>query len=216
MDFANLRLHLDATDEGLVRDEIRRIEPEIEISPDDARAEAPKPDEGFTPKRELGILLAALVLFGLHALLEDRFHESGWPLLDYGIAFAAYFLAGSNIYVCALRTIRKGDFFDENVLMVIATAGAIAIHALSEAVGVMLFFKTGEFLQNLAVARSRRSIRSLLAARPDTANLQTADGIQPVAPERVGVGEVILVKPGEKSRSTATSYPASPTSTPPL
>ena len=198
VDFANLRLHLDATDEGLVRDEIRRIEPEIEISPDDARAEAPKPDEGFTPKRELGILLAALVLFGLHALLEDRFHESGWPLLDYGIAFAAYFLAGSNIYVCALRTIRKGDFFDENVLMVIATAGAIAIHALSEAVGVMIFFKTGEFLQNLAVARSRRSIRSLLAARPDTANLQTADGIRPVAPERVSVGEVILVKPGEK------------------
>ena len=198
VDFANLRLHLDATDEGLVRDEIRRIEPEIEITPGDARAESPKPDEGFTPKRELGILLAALVLFGLHALLEDRFHESGWPLLDYGIAFAAYFLAGSNIYVCALRTIRKGDFFDENVLMVIATAGAIAIHALSEAVGVMIFFKAGEFLQNLAVARSRRSIRSLLAARPDTANLQTADGIRPVAPERVSVGEVILVKPGEK------------------
>jgi Cd2+/Zn2+-exporting ATPase len=82
--------------------------------------------------------------------------------------------------------------------MVIATAGAIAIHALSEAVGVMIFFKAGEFLQNLAVARSRRSIRSLLAARPDTANLQTADGIRPVAPERVSVGEVILVKPGEK------------------
>ena len=198
VDFANLRLHLDATDEGLVRDEIRRIEPEIEITPGDARAESPKPDEGFTPKRELGILLAALVLFGLHALLEDRFHESGWPLLDYGIAFAAYFLAGSNIYVCAVRTIRKGDFFDENVLMVIATAGAIAIHALSEAVGVMIFFKAGEFLQNLAVARSRRSIRSLLAARPDTANLQTADGIRPVAPEHVRVGEVILVKPGEK------------------
>lgn len=198
VDFANLRLHLDATDVGLVRDAIRRIEPEIEITPDDARAEAPEPDQGFKPKRELGILLAALVLFGLHALLEDRFHESGWPLLDYGIAFAAYFLAGSNIYVCALRTIRKGDFFDENVLMVIATAGAIAIHALSEAVGVMIFFKAGEFLQNLAVARSRRSIRSLLAARPDTANLQTADGIRPVAPEHVRVGEVILVKPGEK------------------
>ena len=198
VDFANLRLHLDAKDLGLVRDEIRRIEPEIEITPDDARAEAPERDEGFKPKRELGIFFAALVLFCLHALLEERFHERGWQLLDYGIAFAAYFLAGSNIYVCALRTIRKGGFFDENVLMVIATAGAIAIHALSEAVGVMLFFKAGEFLQNLAVARSRRSIRSLLAARPDQANLQTADGIQPVAPERVGVGEVILVKPGEK------------------
>ena len=198
VDFANLRLHLDATDVGLVRAEIRRIEPEIEITPDDARAEAPERVEGFKPKRELSIFFAALVLFCLHALLEERFHERGWQLLDYGIAFAAYFLAGSNIYVCAVRTIRKGGFLDENVLMVIATAGAIAIHALSEAVGVMLFFKAGEFLQNLAVARSRRSIRSLLAARPDQANLQTADGIRPVAPERVGVGEVILVKPGEK------------------
>ena len=198
VDFANLRLHLDANDFGLVRDEIRRIEPEIEITPDDARGAAPERDEGFKPYRELGILLAALVLFCLHALLEERFHESGWPLLDYGFAFAAYFLAGSNIYVCAFRTIRRGDFFDENVLMVIATTGAIAIHALSEAVGVMIFFKAGEFLQNLAVARSRRSIRSLLAARPDKANLQTADGFLPVAPERVSVGEVILVKPGEK------------------
>jgi Cd2+/Zn2+-exporting ATPase len=198
VDFANLRLHLDAKDLSLVRDEIRRIEPEVGLTPDDARAEAPERDAGFNPKRELGIFFAALVLFCLHALIEERFHERGWQLLDYGIAFAAYFLAGSNIYVCALRTIRKGGFFDENVLMVIATAGAIAIHALSEAVGVMLFFKAGEFLQNIAVARSRRSIRSLLAARPDQANLLTADGIRPISPERVSVGEVILVKPGEK------------------
>ncbi|MCK7513361.1 MAG: hypothetical protein MZV70_61235 [Desulfobacterales bacterium] len=155
-------------------------------------------EQGFRPGRELVILVAASILFGVHAVFEDRFHEFGWPTLDYGVALAAYFLAGINIYISAFRTIRKGDFFDENVLMVIATAGAIAIHALSEAVGVMIFSKTGEFLQNLAVTRSRRSIRSLLASRPDKANLQTDTGIQQVPPEQVKVGEVILVRPGEK------------------
>jgi Cd2+/Zn2+-exporting ATPase len=134
----------------------------------------------------------------VHSFFEDRFHEFGWPVLDYGTALAAYFLAGINVYLGAFKTIRRGDFFDENVLMVIATAGAIAIHAVSEAVGVMIFFKAGELLQNLAVARSRRSIRSLLASRPDRANVETPEGIRQVPPEQVQVGEVILVRPGEK------------------
>jgi len=131
-------------------------------------------------------------------LLEERFHEYGLLVLDYGIALAAYFLVGINIYINAFKTFRRGDFFDENVLMVVATVGAIAIHSLSEAVGVMIFFKTGEFLQNLAVARSRRSIKALLASKPDKANLDTAEGLRQVSPEQVRVGEIILVRPGEK------------------
>ena len=83
--------------------------------------------------------------------------------------------------------------------MVIATGGAMAIHAYPEAVGVMIFYKAGELLQDLAVSRSCRSKRSLLAARPDRAVLKTADGYREVTPESVGVGEMILVKPGEKS-----------------
>jgi Cd2+/Zn2+-exporting ATPase len=199
VDFANLRLHLEATDMDRVRDEIKRIEPEVEILPAESKSAREEDDtDRFKPGREFSLLLAALLLFGVHAFFEDRFHEYGWSFLGYGTALAAYFLAGINVYIGAFKTIRRGDFFDENVLMVIATAGAIAIHAVSEAVGVMIFFKAGEFLQNLAVARSRRSIRSLLASRPDRANVETSEGIRQVPPERVQVGEVILVRPGEK------------------
>jgi len=199
VDFANLRLHLEAADFERVRAEIKRMEPEVEILPAESKSAREEDDaDRFKPRREFSLLLAALLLFGMHAFFEDRFHEYGWPVLDYGTALAAYFLAGINVYLGAFKTIRRGDFFDENVLMVIATAGAIAIHAVSEAVGVMIFFKAGELLQNLAVARSRRSIRSLLASRPDRANVETPEGIRQVPPEQVPVGEVILVRPGEK------------------
>ncbi len=93
---------------------------------------------------------------------------------------------------------RTGAFFDENVLMVIATAGALVIHAYSEAVAVMIFHKIGEMLQNRAVAGSRRSIRGLLAARPDQAVVETAEGFRTVFPEDVWVGDILLVKPGER------------------
>jgi Cd2+/Zn2+-exporting ATPase len=199
VDFANLRLHIEAEDLDRVRAEIKRIEPEIEIlSVEDKSVTAEVQEDSFSPKQEFSVLVTAILLFGVHAVLEGRFHDSGWPLLDYGIALAAYALAGINIYISAFKTIRRGDFFDENVLMVIATAGAIAIHALSEAVGVMIFFKAGEFLQNLAVARSRRSIRSLLASKPDRASVETPEGIRQLPPEHVQVGELILVRPGEK------------------
>ena len=199
VDFANLRLHLEATDLERVREEIKRIEPEMEIiTPESKSAINEDNADGFSPKRELSVLFASLLLFGVHTIFGDRFHESGWPVLEYTIALAAYLLAGANVYSSAFKTIRRGDFFDENVLMVIATAGAIAIHAISEAVGVMIFYKTGELLQNLAVTRSRRSIRSLLASRPDRANVETSEGIRLVPPDQVQIGEEILVRPGEK------------------
>jgi Cd2+/Zn2+-exporting ATPase len=110
----------------------------------------------------------------------------------------AYLLAGWNVLAGAARTLRRGRWFDENVLMVIATGGAMAIGAYSEAVGVMIFYKVGELLQRRAVFNSRRSIRALLATRPESANLMTADGVRPVAPDTVQVGETILVRPGEK------------------
>lgn len=199
VDFANLRLHLDTVDLERVRREIKRIDPGVEILPPEGRADTVESqEETVSKRREIGIFTASALLFGLHAVLEQWFHEKGLLLPDYGLALAAYFLAGINVYINAFKTIRRGDFFDENVLMVVATAGAIAIHSLSEAVGVMLFFKAGEFLQNLAVGRSRRSIRALLASRPDHANVESPQGLRRVPPEQVQVGQTIVVKPGEK------------------
>ncbi len=199
VDFANLRLHLETNNLDNVIDKIKSIDPGIDVlSAEDTVSKVATSETVFEKKREIGIIVLSLVLLGIHAIFEERFHESGRIALDYGIALAAYFLAGANVYVNAFKTIHRGDFFDENVLMVIATAGAIAIHSLSEAVGVMIFFKAGEFLQNLAVSRSRGSIRALLASKPDRANLESSEGLLQVPPEKVRVGETIVVKPGEK------------------
>ncbi len=107
-------------------------------------------------------------------------------------------MSGWTVLTTAGRNILRGQVFDENFLMTIATLGAIAIKQLPEAVGVMLFFKVGELFQELAVSRSRRSISALLEIRPDAANLKTANGIEVVSPERIKVGDTIIVKPGEK------------------
>jgi Cd2+/Zn2+-exporting ATPase len=199
VDFANQRLHLDTTDLERVRSEIKRVDSAVDLLlPMDADDTGRGREEGIRQQREIGIIIIALVLFGVHAAIEERLHLSGRWIFDYGLALAAYFLAGINIYINAFKTIRRGDFFDENVLMVVATVGAIAIHSLSEAIGVMIFFKAGEFLQNLAVGRSRRSIRDLLTSKPDHAYVESADGLRRVPPEQVRIGETIVVKPCRK------------------
>jgi Cd2+/Zn2+-exporting ATPase len=141
---------------------------------------------------------SAAILFGTQLLLEAKIHSLDIAYLEFALAFTAYLLAGWNVITGAFKTIRRGLFFDENVLMVIATGGAFAIHAYAEAIGVMIFFKIGELLQERAVNNSRRSIRGLLAARPNTALLKTSFGLQEVAPDKVKVDNIIVVKPGER------------------
>ncbi|MBR9981061.1 MAG: heavy metal translocating P-type ATPase, partial [Desulfatitalea sp.] len=199
VDFTNQRLHLDADDLDAVRTTIARLEPGVTLTALDDRGGVAEPQgTPFALKRELTVLGVALLLFGGHWLFAEWLRAWGVPGLHLIPALTAYVLAGANVYRGALRTVRRGDFFDENVLMVIATVGAFAIDAVAEAVAVMIFFKTGELLQNLAVARSRRSIRALLSSRPDTAHRQTAAGLEAVRPEQVQVGDTIVVRPGEK------------------
>ena len=201
LDFASLTLHVKASDIARIVEEVRRIEPEVELVPKSEKTTPPEHDEAsgaFKLKKELAILTLAAVLFGVQLFFEDWFHRGPYAILEIAIVGAAYLIAGWNVLLGALRTIRKGTLFDENVLMVIATGGALAIHAYSEAIGVMIFYKVGEMLQDLAVSRSRRSIRGLLAARPDKAIVKTSDGYREVAPESVAVGDLLLVKPGEK------------------
>jgi Cd2+/Zn2+-exporting ATPase len=201
VDFANLTLYAKTDDIKRVIAAVQHIEPAVELILRKSKIEtvdlAPvQPD--YKPVREFGVLTAALVLFGILLFFENRFHAQHYTEIELAIVIAAYLLAGWNVIFGALRTVRKGFFFDENVLMVIATAGALAIHAYSEAVGVMIFYKIGELLQELAVSRSRRSIKSLLAARPDKAVVKTADGVDEVTPESVKIGDEIIVRPGEK------------------
>ena len=201
IDFASLTLHVRARDIERIAEEVRKIEPEVEIIPKSERRSTHDQHEEsgeINFKRELSILVVATILFILQLFFEDWFHREHFSVLEIAIVISAYLMAGWNVLLGAFKTIRKGTLFDENVLMVIATGGALAIHAYSEAVGVMIFFKIGELLQTLTVSRSRRSIRALLAAKPDRAVLKTSHGYREVRPESVGVGDQILIKPGEK------------------
>ncbi|MEW6622918.1 MAG: heavy metal translocating P-type ATPase [Bacillota bacterium] len=131
------------------------------------------------------IYLAALV-FSFSAHIE---------LFLYGIS---YLIIGGEVLLRALRNITRGQVFDENFLMAIATLGAFAIREYPEAVAVMLFYQIGEYFQDLAVQRSRRSIKALMNIRPEFANLKRGEEVIQVAPEDVVPGDIIMVKPGER------------------
>ena len=110
----------------------------------------------------------------------------------------AYALLGGQILWRAGRNLLRGQVFDENFLMSVATLGAFATGNFPEAVAVMLFYQVGEYFQDLAVQRSKKSIVDLMDIRPDFANLVTGAGFDVVSPEIVEIGSVILVKPGER------------------
>ncbi len=110
----------------------------------------------------------------------------------------AYIIVGYDIVLKAVRNIFKGKVFDENFLMTVATIGAFCIGEFPEAVAVMLFYQIGELFQSYAVDRSRKSVASLMDIRPDYANVYRDDEIERVDPDEVNIGEIILVKPGEK------------------
>ncbi|WP_374712857.1 heavy metal translocating P-type ATPase [Symbiobacterium terraclitae] len=183
---------------------IRKIEPGITIVPAAGAAAqaAPAPhgeehdaagEPGWRRVAEM-VPAAAVVLAGW--LYHEALHA--WPWVEWPLFLSAYLLVGRGVVLAALRNIGRGQLFDENFLMTIATLGAFAIHELPEAVAVMLFYAVGEYYQDKAVAGSRRSIRALVAVRPDRANLRKGGEVVPVAPEVVAVGDEIIVRPGER------------------
>ncbi|OQB99886.1 MAG: Cadmium, zinc and cobalt-transporting ATPase [Firmicutes bacterium ADurb.Bin099] len=110
----------------------------------------------------------------------------------------SYLVIGYEILIKSVKNIIRGDIFDENFLMTIATIGALVIKQYPEAVAVMLFYEIGEFFQEYAVEKSRSSISDLMEIRPEHANLITNEGIITVQPETVKAGDIIVVKPGER------------------
>ena len=114
------------------------------------------------------------------------------------IFFTAYIIAGGDVVVKAVKNIFKGEIFDENFLMVIATVGAFAIQEYPEAVMVMILYQIGEFLQEKAVEKSRKSISQLMDIRPDYANIEIDGKLTKVNPSEVRKGDIITVKTGEK------------------
>lgn len=114
------------------------------------------------------------------------------------VFLAAYLIVGGEVVLAAARNILRGQVFDENFLMALATIGAFAIGEYPEGVAVMLFYQVGELFQGMAVNRSRRSITALMDIRPEFAYLKEGNNLRRVSPEEVSIGDIIVVKPGEK------------------
>jgi len=118
--------------------------------------------------------------------------------IELAMYLAAYIFIGGEVLIKSIRNIARGQVFDENFLMSLATIGAFAIGEYSEGVAVMLFYQIGEMFQDIAVNRSRKSIKELMDIRPDYANLITDGKLMRIAPEEVPIGALIIVKPGER------------------
>ena len=148
-------------------------------------------------KKKLIFILVALVLF-VGAFLCPAVLQEELPILQTLLFVLAYLLVGFEVLKKAFRNLLKGHVFDENFLMSVATLGAFGIGELEEAVAVMLFYQVGEFFQSYAVDKSRKSVAALMDIRPDYANVYRNGEIIKVNPDDVNIGEMILVKPGEK------------------
>ncbi|MET1159587.1 MAG: heavy metal translocating P-type ATPase [Thermoprotei archaeon] len=146
--------------------------------------------------KRLYYIIPALILFTIGMILKYYYYMEG-DLLHI-LLISSYLLAGWRVLKNAVINPIHGRFFDENTLITIATLGAFAIHEIPEAVGVMLFYVVGELLQDLAVGKSRRSIKALLKLKADYANLVINGRIVRVKPEQLKPGDVIVVRPGEK------------------
>ena len=144
-------------------------------------------------KKRARKIVIALVLFVIALLIPFPYE---W--INNVVFIASYLIVGLEIVLKAIRNITRGKVFDENFLMAIATIGAFGIGEFPEAVAVMLFYQVGELFQSYAVDKSRKSISSLMDIRPDYANVKKENEVLKVSPEEVKIGELIVVKPGEK------------------
>ncbi len=192
VDFSSSRIFLDLEQgdthgiEASLKETVAALEPHVVVTEQPTVAEKPR----LFVARNISFFLGIFTFF--LALLVP----SG--LVKTSLYLVAYLLAGHEVIYQALRNIGRGQIFDENFLMTIATLGALVIREFPEAASVMIFYRTGEFLQSLAVDRSRRSISSLVAIKPETAHRKTEDALMDIPVEEVAIGDILVVHPGER------------------
>ena len=176
-----------------VKETIDSMEDGITIVPKDEKQK--KGAEGEDSKKELiGIIIGA-VLFVIGEILHIK--DASLPVQLVALV-PAYLILGGKVVWNALKNICKGQVFDENFLMSIATLGAFAIGDCPEAVGVMLFYRIGEYFEDRAVAKSRSQIMTAVDLRPETVNLVVDDEVKVIPAEQASVGDILLVRPGDR------------------
>ena len=176
----------------LIQTEVDKIEDGVKVFVPKVQAGESSSEEEDTGKIKKKLLIGG-ILFVLGIFVPKTLFI---PKLV--IFLVSYLVIGGDVLLSAFKNILNGQVFDENFLMAIATIGAFAIGEYPEGVAVMLFYQLGELLQGIAVNNSRKSIVSLMDIRPDYANIKVGEGIKKVSPEEIKVGEIIVVKPGEK------------------
>lgn len=203
VDFVSTKLTIEIEDSSKQNDIlddikkiVKRIEPDVKVTLIDStdklsKSKNEKIDEENN-KGEIIRLAIGAIIFGIATAM--KFPNS----VELILYLVSYVLVGGEVVLGACRNIIKGQVFDENFLMTIATVGAFAIGEYPEGVAVMLFYQIGEMFQDMAVNRSRKSISALMDIRPDFANLKINGDIKKVEPEEVRIGDVVVVKPGEK------------------
>lgn len=192
VDFSSSKIFLDTEggDKNQIKTSLQEIvsalEPDVIVSEQKVTAEK----GNLLTTRNL-MFAGGIVSFFIALLLPSSLGK----IVFYSLA---YVLAGAEVILQALRNIRRGQIFDENFLMSIATLGALALREFPEAAAVMIFYRTGEFLQGLAVDHSRRSISALIAIRPEIAHRKQGTTISDIPVEHVQIGDLLVVRPGER------------------
>ena len=197
--FATKQLRITAEEPDKYLEEIRKIctsiESQVQVVPREIHAKVK--DEKVEEKKQLGdlpVILLGAVLF-IFGNVFAHFQMSNASLMVFIIA---YLVLGGKILLEAVRNISHGQIFDENFLMCIATIGAFVIREYPEAVGVMLFYRIGEYFEEKAVERSRSQIMEAVDLRPETVNLMVGEDVVEIAAEEAKVGDLLLIRPGDR------------------
>ena len=186
--------HLTGKISALVEQSVHKYEPDVAVL--ERKADVLELESGG--KRRIARLIAGGAVFFTGLII---FNFLALPLpwhIRLAVFLTAYMILGANIVLRAIKKIIRGQVFNENFLMSIATIGALIIGEYPEAVAVMLFYQVGEFFQEMAVSKSKKSIAALMDIRPDFANIKKDGEIIKVDPLSVNTGDIIVVKPGEK------------------
>ncbi len=195
VNFANLTLTIDTYNIKKVISKIKEIEPKVEVLENNKDNNVSELSEH---RPAIIKVVSALLILLIGIIFEKSLHNTPFHFAEYFVFVIAYIIVGWKVIAEAVRNILKGQIFNEHFLMTIATLGAFAIDAMPEAVSVMLFYVVGELFQDIAVGRSRKSIKSLLEIKPNFANLLINGDVKIVSPDDINVGDLIIVKAGEK------------------
>lgn len=195
IDFVRKRLHVDAKDFDLVKETISRIQPGVKI---ENIEEDDDKDEFENRWKEITPLIIASLFYFLGLVFLNYLSSTTYRLGEYLVFGIAYLISGWRVVYSAFKNVARGQVFDENFLMTVATIGAVAIGEIPEAAGVMIFYMIGEYIQERSVGRSRQSLESLLKTRPEQATIIRDGKTEIVHPDKVAIGDKFIVKPGER------------------